>query len=43
MSLESELAQLLDRSRQLDPADCTAGEICHIFGTSNSVNESTFG
>jgi DNA-binding transcriptional MerR regulator len=30
-ALESELAQLLDRSRQLDPADCTAGEICHIF------------
>ena len=34
-ALESELAQLLDRSRQLDPADCTAGEICHIFSPSD--------
>ncbi|MEP7204228.1 MAG: heavy metal-responsive transcriptional regulator [Ilumatobacteraceae bacterium] len=42
-ALESELAQLLARSRQLDPADCTTGEICHIFNTSNSVTESTFG
>jgi len=42
-ALESELAQLLDRSRQLNPADCTAGEICHIFSTSSSVDESTFG
>jgi len=37
--LESELAQLLERSRRLDPADCRAGEICHIFapegGTAN--------
>ncbi|MBT8207209.1 MAG: heavy metal-responsive transcriptional regulator [Acidimicrobiia bacterium] len=33
-ALESELALLLDRSRQLDPADCTAGEICHIFSPS---------
>lgn len=30
-ALESELTQLLERSSQLDPADCTAGEICHIF------------
>lgn len=34
-ALEAELAQLLDRSRQLDPADCTAGEICHIFSPSD--------
>lgn len=34
-TLESELAQLLDRSRRLDPADCTAGEICHIFSPSD--------
>jgi len=32
--LESELVQLLDRSSHLDPADCAAGEICHIFSTS---------
>ena len=30
-ALEDDLAQLLGRSRRLDPADCTAGEICHIF------------
>ncbi len=30
-TLEAELAHLLDRSRRLNPADCTAGEICHIF------------
>ena len=30
-ALESELAQLLERSRHLDPADCSTGEICHIF------------
>ena len=30
-TLETELAHLLERSRALDPADCTAGEICHIF------------
>ena len=30
-ALESELTQLLERSSRLDPADCTAGEICHIF------------
>ena len=30
-ALETELTQLLERSSQLDPADCTAGEICHIF------------
>ncbi len=34
-TLESELSQLLDRSRKLDPADCTAGEICHIFSSSD--------
>lgn len=30
-ALESELTQLLDRSRRLDPADCPTGAICHIF------------
>jgi len=30
-TIEDELSALLERSRQLDPADCTAGEICHIF------------
>ena len=35
--LESELVQLLDRSSHLDPADCTAGEICHIFSTSDEA------
>ncbi|CAN5868002.1 Cd(II)/Pb(II)-responsive transcriptional regulator [soil metagenome] len=32
--LESELAQLLDRSHQLDPADCTDTGICHILAAS---------
>lgn len=36
-ALESELVQLLERSRQLDPADCTAGEICHIFSASDNA------
>ncbi len=36
-TLEVELSQLLDRSRQLDPADCTAGEICHIFSSSDQT------
>lgn len=31
--LESELVQLLERSSTLDPADCTEGEICHIFSS----------
>ncbi len=35
--LESELVQLLDRSSHLDPADCTAGEICHIFSNSDEA------
>lgn len=30
-ALETDLTQLLDRSRRLDPANCTAGEVCHIF------------
>lgn len=29
--LEAELTGLLDRSQRLDPADCTAAEICHIL------------
>ncbi len=35
--LEAELVHLLDRSSHLDPADCTAGEICHIFSTSDEA------
>ncbi len=34
-TLESELSQLLRHGNQLDPADCTAGEICHIFSPSD--------
>ena len=30
-ALERELEQLVERSRQLDPADCTEGDICHIL------------
>ncbi len=29
--LETELTHLRDRSRRLDPADCTDAEICHIL------------
>lgn len=36
-TLETELSALLERSRQLDPADCTAGEICHIFTPGESA------
>ena len=36
-TLEAELSELLDRSRRLDPADCTAGEICHIFTPSDRL------
>lgn len=37
-ALETELVQLRERSRQLDPADCTAGEICHIFTTTTGAD-----
>jgi len=30
---EHELEQLVERSRGLDPADCTEGDICHILKT----------
>ncbi|KQV63392.1 MerR family transcriptional regulator [Nocardioides sp. Root122] len=30
--LEAELDHLLDRSRRLDPAECTDEAICHIIG-----------
>lgn len=30
-ALETELRQLLGRSQQLDPADCTDQQICHII------------
>ena len=30
-ALRAELLQLLDRGRTLDPADCTAHDICHIL------------
>ena len=29
--LSGELTALVERSKQLDPADCAAGEICHIL------------
>lgn len=29
--LQEELTALVERSKQLDPADCTAGQICHIL------------
>ncbi|MBP8180003.1 MAG: heavy metal-responsive transcriptional regulator [Acidimicrobiia bacterium] len=29
--LSEELNALIERSKQLDPADCTASEICHIL------------
>lgn len=31
-TLRRELTALIDRGEQLDPADCTDGEICHILG-----------
>jgi len=31
--LEHELEQLVERSRQLDPADCTEGDVCQILRT----------
>ena len=30
-ALEAELEQLVDRSHQLDPADCSDADICHIL------------
>lgn len=30
-ALEGELVLLLDRSRRLDPADCTSRDVCHIL------------
>jgi hypothetical protein len=30
-ALEADLTRLVDRSRMLDPADCTRGDICHIL------------
>lgn len=30
-ALEQELTGLVERSKQLDPADCSAGQICHIL------------
>ena len=30
-ALSGELTTLIERSKQLDPADCTAGRICHIL------------
>lgn len=29
--LESEITALIDRGRHLDPADCSASEVCHIL------------
>jgi DNA-binding transcriptional MerR regulator len=30
--LRAELRQLVDRSRDLDPADCDPGRVCHLIG-----------
>lgn len=30
-ALSVELTALIERSKQLDPTDCTAGQICHIL------------
>ena len=30
-ALETELGTLLERSRRLDPADCSDTEVCHIL------------
>jgi DNA-binding transcriptional MerR regulator len=35
-TLSRELEALIERSQQLDPADCTEGDICHILGTAGS-------
>ena len=35
-TLQRELETLIDRSKLLDPADCTDGEICHILGPAKS-------
>lgn len=35
VALETELRQLLGRSRQLDPADCTDQQVCHIIAPQN--------
>ena len=34
--LRRELTALIDRGEQLDPADCTDGEICHILGPTST-------
>jgi MerR family mercuric resistance operon transcriptional regulator len=31
-TLRGELEALIERSQQLDPADCAEGDICHILG-----------
>jgi MerR family mercuric resistance operon transcriptional regulator len=36
-ALERGLSELLARSRLLDSADCTTGEICHIFSSSGQI------
>jgi len=39
-TLEAELELLVDRSRRLDPADCTDADICHILRPVESVEQS---
>lgn len=36
-ALEHELVALVDRSRTLDPADCTAADTCHILKRDDPV------
>lgn len=38
--MERELEALVERSRQLDPADCGEGDICHILRTDTGPNVS---
>ncbi len=36
-TLRNELEALIDRSQQLDPADCAGDQICHILGPVNTT------
>ena len=31
-TLKTDLARLVERAEQLDPADCEAGRVCHLIG-----------
>jgi DNA-binding transcriptional MerR regulator len=36
VALESDLEQIVERSRRLDPADCAEGDVCQILQTETS-------